>query len=114
MSKLDDTTRLKHMRDAAQEAIAFLGEHDHKALGSNRQLLLAIVKDIEIMGEAARQISLDRRQQSPNLPWQDIIGMRNRLVHAYFEIDVEIVWVIVTQDLPELLAHLERLLATVE
>jgi len=71
---------------------------------------LAVVKDIEIIGEAANQLSSSCRAQAAHLPWQEIIGMRNRLVHAYFEIDVEIVWAVVTQDLPALLPNLERLI----
>ncbi len=78
---LDDVTRLKHMRDAAQEAIAFLDGHDCQDLEANRLVLLAVVKDIEIIGEAANQLSSNCRAQAAHLPWQEIIGMRNRLVH---------------------------------
>ncbi|MEO0490923.1 MAG: DUF86 domain-containing protein [Cyanobacteria bacterium J06635_15] len=110
MTKLDDTTRLKHLRDAAQETIAFMAGQTKQDLENNRLLLLAVVKDIEIIGEAASKLSDACRDQCPQLPWRDIIGMRNRLVHAYFEIDVDVVWEVVTTDLPKLLPAVESLL----
>jgi uncharacterized protein with HEPN domain len=113
MSSLDDATRLRHMRDATQEAISFMLGQKREDLENNRQLLLAVVKDIEIIGEAASKLSQDCRDFAPNLPWKDIIGMRNRLVHAYFEIDIDVVWTVVKSDLPALLPELKQLIDTV-
>jgi uncharacterized protein with HEPN domain len=73
-------------------------------------LLHSLVRNIEIIGEAASQISRELRDRSPGLPWTDVIGMRNRLVHAYFDIDPDIVWDTATQDLPPLVAELTKLL----
>ncbi|MGD1908791.1 MAG: DUF86 domain-containing protein [Leptolyngbyaceae cyanobacterium] len=109
---MDDATRLKHMRDAAQEAISFMAGQSKEDLETNRQLLLAVVKDIEIIGEAASQLSETCRRQENHLPWRDIIGMRNRLVHAYFEVDVDVVWAVVASDLPALLPELEKLISS--
>lgn len=80
----DDTVRLRHMLDAAREAVAFAAGRKRADLDHDRMLVLALVKDIEIIGEAAYQISQQTREQFPNIPWEDIIGMRHRLVHAYF------------------------------
>lgn len=80
----NDVIRLRHMLDAAHEAIAFANGRTRADLNVDRMLVLSLVKDIEIIGEAAFQISSDTRVQLPSVPWDDIIGMRHRLVHAYF------------------------------
>ncbi|MEM6836684.1 MAG: DUF86 domain-containing protein [Cyanobacteria bacterium P01_C01_bin.120] len=110
MSNLDDAIRLRHMRDAVQEIRVFITGQNREDLKNNRQLLLAVVKEIEIIGEAASRLSQTCRDCAPALPWKDIIGMRNRLVHDYFEIDVNIVWAVVSNDLPQLLPEIERLI----
>ena len=66
------------------------------------------MKDIEIIGEAANQISESARSKLENIPWQDIIGMRHRMVHAYFEINLDILWQTVRSDLPHLLETLKQ------
>jgi uncharacterized protein with HEPN domain len=68
------------------------------------------VKDIEIISEAAYQVSPSSREQLPTLPWEDIIGMRHRLVHAYFDINLDILWKTVQEDLPPLIKTLEQAL----
>lgn len=114
MSKIDNLTRLRHMRDAAVEALGFVGGRKRNDLDTNRMLVLALVKDIEIIGEAATNLSADCRNRYPQLPWADIIGMRNRLVHAYFEIDLDIVWEVVTNDLPSLVSELSGIIQSEE
>jgi uncharacterized protein with HEPN domain len=69
------------------------------------------VKCIEIVGEAASRISEETRQQAPQMPWQDIVSMRNRLIHAYFDVDLDRVWDTVEGDLPFLMTQLEALLS---
>jgi uncharacterized protein with HEPN domain len=73
-------------------------------------LVLSLVKAIEIVGEAAYQISEPTRDELPSIPWADIIGMRHRLVHAYFDINIDILWQTVQGDLPNLIAQIEPLL----
>ncbi len=72
-------------------------------------LTLSLVRCIEVVGEAASQISPAFREAHPNIPWPQIIGMRNRLIHAYFDVDLDRVWDTITDDLPPLIAALERL-----
>jgi len=79
-------------------------------LESNRMLVLSLVKELEIIGEAAGKVSDEIRSQYGAIPWQDISGMRNRLIHAYFDIDLDVVWSTVTKDLPQLKADLESIL----
>ena len=107
---LDDIVRFRHMLESAQEAVGFTQGREKKDLLDNRQLLLAVVKAIEIVGEAARSIPVSTRDQHPQIPWPAIIGMRHRLVHVYFEIDVDVVWQTVTEDLPPLITQLESVL----
>ena len=107
----DDRIRLQHMLDAAREAIAF-AQHSHRQdLDSDRKLTLALVKDIEIIGEAAYQVTEEARRTLPEIPWEDIVGMRHRLVHAYFDINLDILWKTVQQDLPPLVENLSKVLS---
>jgi uncharacterized protein with HEPN domain len=74
-------------------------------------LLFALIRCIEIIGEAARQLSDETRNLSEDIPWNAIAGMRNRLIHAYFNVDAELVWKTVTVELPDLTAGLRKLQA---
>lgn len=88
----DDLVRLRHTSGAAREAITFCDGRTRADLDSDRMLLLSIVKDIEILGEAATQLTDEVRKELSGFPWDDIVGMRHRLVHAYFRINLDIVW----------------------
>lgn len=104
----DDEVRLRHMLEAAREAASFARGRVRSDLETDRQLVLALVKDIEILGEAAAQVGEGTRTRTPSIPWQKIIAMRNRLVHAYFSINLDIVWQTVQKDLPPLIKILEK------
>ena len=108
----DDEIRLRHMLDAAREARSFTQGQSRKDLDVSRMLVLALVKDIEIVGEAVARVSEDVQRSHPDIPWSDIIGMRHRLIHAYFEINLDILWQTVVTDLPPLIASLEKVLPT--
>ena len=110
MTAIDDLSRLHHMQDAAREAIDFISGKTRTDLDNNRMLVLAIVKDLEIIGEAAGRISAECRARHPEIPWSVMIGMRNRLTHAYFSIDLDIVWDTVTNNLAPLVDQLERVI----
>lgn len=105
----DDSVRLLHMLEAARETISFAANKTKESLAVDRQLVLALTKDIEIIGEAAANITPERREKLPQIPWNKIIGMRNRLIHAYFEIDVNILWNTITEDIPPLISELEKI-----
>ena len=68
---------------------------------------LAILKAVEIVGEAASRVSADTKEAHPEIPWPEIIGLRNRLVHAYFEVNLKRVWETVQRDIPYLITQLE-------
>ncbi len=114
MSKIDDLTRLKHMREAIVEAIGFVEGRCRQDLETERMLSLALVRLIEIIGEAANNISLEKQNQYSEIPWRKMVGMRNRLSHAYFEVDLDIVWQVVIQDLPKILPQIETAISELE
>ncbi len=105
---VDDDTRLHHMLDAAREATQFVQGKTRRDLEHNRQLVLALVKCVEIVGEAAAKVSSDIRCEHEQVPWRAIVGMRNRLIHGYYDIDLDRVWDTVTENLPPLIALLEK------
>jgi len=94
------------MLDAAREAIGFVQCKRREDLDRDRLLVLGLVKAVEIIGEAAYQTSEEMRRQVPEIPWEDIIGMRHRLVHAYFDINLDILWNTIQEDLPPLVSTL--------
>jgi len=105
-----DRIRVGHILEAAREAIAFAADRSEEELFANRMLARSLERQIEIVGEAANKISLPLQEATPEIPWANIIAMRNRLIHAYFDVDLRFVWSTVREDLPALVASLERIL----
>ncbi len=98
---------LKYLLDiqiAAQKVRQFTDNSTWDEFQHNELLQFAVVKLIEIMGEAASKITQATRDAHPEIPWRDIIGMRNRLIHEYFRIDLETVWDVVENDVPGLIS----------
>lgn len=110
MSRRDDSLRLQDMLTAAHDACGFVAGRSEDDLFRDKQLRLALLKCIEIIGEAASRVGDETRAQYPELPWQDMIGMRNRLVHTYFDIDLALLWATVAIDLPPFIRELERII----
>lgn len=98
----EDRIRLQHMLDAIQTAIGFLQARDRSDLDTDTMLLFATVRALEVIGEAAGKVSDDTRLVAPQIPWRAMVGMRNRLIHGYFDVDTEVVWRTVKNELPEL------------
>ncbi|MHC4974003.1 MAG: HepT-like ribonuclease domain-containing protein [Planctomycetota bacterium] len=105
-----DEVRLRHMVDAAQDAISFARGRSRSDLDGDRQFVLALVQCVQMVGEAAGRVSEETRSRLPDLPWAAIVGMRNRLVHGYYDIDHDEVWNTVANDLPPLVEALTRAL----
>jgi uncharacterized protein with HEPN domain len=103
----DDLVRLRHIFDAAHETQGFIRGRRREDLDRDRQLVWALVKAVEIIGEAAYHMKGISREEIPDIPWEDVIGMRHRLVHAYFDINLDILWKTIQEDLPLLIAALE-------
>jgi uncharacterized protein with HEPN domain len=102
--------RLRHILEAAQEAVGYVEGLSREGFDAQRQIQHSVIRCIEIMGEAASRLSPELRQAHPEIPWQDIIGMRNRLIHAYFDIDLDLVWITVSQEIPGLIPQFESLM----
>ena len=98
------------MIEAAESAINFVTGRHRADLDSDQMLLFALVRAIEVLGEAAARISATTREAAAEIPWNLVVSMRNRLVHAYFDVDNEVVWKTATQELPALLPTLRALL----
>ena len=108
MSEIDNV-RVHHILDAAQEAVSFSEGRCRADLDTDRKLNLSLVRLLEIIGEAARGLSQEFRQEHPDLPWKSMVGIRDRLIHGYFDINFDVVWETVTEDLPPLIAQLEKI-----
>lgn len=106
----DDSVRLRHMLDAAEEAREHAAGRIRDDLDSDRQLVHSLVRCIEIIGEAASRVSPECRAMMPDTRWSGIRGMRNRLIHAYFDVNLTVLWRSVIVELPELIAQLKTVL----
>ncbi len=111
MSKAEDTVRLRHILDAAQEALGFVKDRRRDDFEKDRILVLALIKEVEIIGEAASRISAGMKARHPQIPWAMITGMRNHLIHVYFDIDFDLLWKTITEDLPPLASEIEKVLS---
>ena len=110
MTRHDDQTSLRHMLDHAVEAVAMAEGHCRADLDADRKLNLSLVRLIEIIGEAANRLTPHERVRHANIPWADIIGMRNRMVHGYDAVDFDILWDAVGLHLPPLIVELGKAL----
>lgn len=103
-----DFARLKHMLDSTEAILFFVKGKRKTSLDKDRLLRSAVLRELEIIGEAANRISERTKKQFPHLPWKELIGMRNRLIHAYFDIDHDIVWKTVREYLPTFHKQLKK------
>ena len=105
----DDSAYLLDMLLAARDAVSFTEGLSFDDFVRDQRTQLSVLWSVENVGEAAARISEDVRRENPDIPWRQMVGMRNRLVHAYFDIDVRVIWDTVRHHLPDLIARLERL-----
>lgn len=110
MSRHDDAVGMRHMLEHAGEAVSMIQEKTKEDLERNRILQLALTRLVEIVGEAAARVSEETRKKHTGIPWQQIVGMRNRLIHGYDIIDLDLLWDTITDDLPPLIRALSSIL----
>jgi uncharacterized protein with HEPN domain len=96
----DEMLYLRHMLDAVDTIEEYLQGVDETKFKNTRLIQDGVIRQIEIIGEAARHISKDIRKTYPEIPWQDVAGMRDKLIHDYFGVDIEKVWDTAKDDLP--------------
>ena len=104
MSRRESHISFRQMLDHAREALAMSQGKTRHDLDANRMLNLALVRLLEIMGEAANRVPAEVQTKYPQIPWQQVIGLRNRLIHGYDQVDFDILWQIMARDLPSLAA----------
>jgi uncharacterized protein with HEPN domain len=105
-----DRVRIQHILDAVRQALSFARGRARSDLDSDAMLAHALVRTLEIIGEAAKGVSEETRAAHADIPWREMAGMRDRLIHAYFDVDLERVWKTVAERLPLLVGRLEELL----
>ena len=110
MSRSDETIAVRHMIEAAQKAMRFASDRSRADLESDELLALGLVRLLEIVGEAATRVTQTTRDRHTAVPWAQVVGMRNRLIHGYDVIDLDVLWQTITEDLPPLVRELERML----
>ncbi|MBI4394012.1 MAG: DUF86 domain-containing protein [Euryarchaeota archaeon] len=102
--------RLLDVLDAAREAVALSSGRSRGDLDEDRTLALSLTRLLEVVGEAAKHVGEPTRNTLPGVPWRKIAGMRDKLIHAYFEVDLDVVWRTVAEELPTLVRELEGIL----
>lgn len=112
MTEHDPNVSLCQMRDHAREAMQLAQGKTREEFLADRTANLAVVRLLEIVGEAANRIPPSDRDRHPQVPWAQVIGLRNRLAHGYDRVDLDIVWQIVTRHLPPLVAELDRIVTS--
>jgi uncharacterized protein with HEPN domain len=103
----DDRVRILHMIDAAEALEEFALGKKRGDLDTDRMFLFAVVRAIEVIGEAASRVTRETQDATPEVPWAAVVGMRNKLIHGYFDIDADVVWKTVTAEVPALRHSLE-------
>lgn len=107
----DDSTRLHHILDSARKAVRFTSGKSRSDLDTDELLALALVRLLEVIGEASTSVTEEFRTKYPEIPWRQMADTRNRLIHGYFDINYELVWETTARELPPLIAKLEKALA---
>ncbi len=106
----DDTVFLKHILDAIDLIDDYLKDKSYEEFEENRMLQDAVIREIEIIGEATKNLSVEFRNKYSEIPWRQIAGMRDKLIHGYFGVDLGAVWDTATKDIPSLRKKLREIL----
>ena len=110
MKHRDYTDYINDILASIQEAIEFTGGMTFDEFSRDKKTINAVIRSLEVLGEASRKIPDHLKAETPEVPWKRMAGMRNKLIHEYFGVDLEIVWAVIKEDLPPLVHHLEKLL----
>jgi uncharacterized protein with HEPN domain len=109
MSK-DENVYLRHIQDSIEKIESYVSGVEKDEFFENSMVQDAVIRQLEIIGEAAKRISESARAKEPDIPWNSIAGMRDKLIHDYFGVDLSTVWVTVKEDLDPLKQAVQRML----
>ncbi|MBF0343481.1 MAG: DUF86 domain-containing protein [Nitrospirae bacterium] len=113
MSK-DNGVYLRHILDAITQIKAYVRGIDYETFKFNRMVQDAVIRQFEIVGEASKNITLEFKISYPDIAWKDLVGMRNKLIHHYFGVDIDVIWKSVKQDIPFLESKIKEILSSYE
>ncbi len=114
MNDKKDIVYLKHILNAIKRIEEYIKDKDYEFFITHGLLQDGVVRQLEIIGEASRRLSKDLIDKYPEVPWKDMIGMRNKLIHDYFGIDLDAVWETVRKDIPFLRKEIEKIIKIIE
>jgi uncharacterized protein with HEPN domain len=106
----NDRVYLMHIRDSLREVQTFIRGESYESFLKNRMVQNAVMRSFEVVGEAARRISPELREAHPETPWRLMSDFRNKLIHDYFGLDLEVIWQTATEDTPVLLQQIDKLI----
>lgn len=109
MTRHNPMVRVHHMLDHSREAVEMTRGRTRADLDRDRLLNLALVRLVEVIGEAASRVPEEFRSRHPQVPWRQTVGIRNRLIHGYDTVNFDILWTIIQEDLPPLIQQLEAI-----
>lgn len=110
MTQKDDTIYLRHILEAIVQIDQYLSSVSHQQFSDTKLLQDGVIRQLEIIGEATKHLLEHTRNKAPDVPWRSMAGMRDKLIHQYFGVDINAVWSTATQDLPSLKQTIKTLL----
>lgn len=114
MSKRKDIDLLRDIKESIERIISYTNDMEYTEFSQDYKTQDAVVRNIEIMGEATKALSKNIRENNPNIPWKNIAGTRDKLIHDYFGVNIDIVWNIIRKEIPGLSARIKEIIDELE